>query len=281
MPGAKAIANSSQAFTAGATWGNPAIENQATVDVGNLLNNTGLVLYIGDVVCLDVTGTQAILATAANDPSVIGVVGGYAAGDYTPSGSSPLSVGVIGNAPNPFELSPNRSDSSVTLTNGSATVLDAAAVASDLGKTLVAPSGSGSAQFTIIAVTAGTGFTISSNYLGTTAATYVVQVNQSPSGLGPGWSPNSFAPGVEVPIVLGGFARINVNGLTTVTAKAGVFSTASASVIPTYTVTGSVTAAQSGAIIAIPLEAYAARDTTLTSMGIAGHDTLRALIKNG
>lgn len=281
MPGMQTIGNPSQAFTAGATWGNPAIDNQMTAQVANLLNNTGVVLYIGDVVCLDVTGTQAVLAASANDPSVIGVVGGYNAGDYTPAGASPLSIGVIGTAPNPFELSANRSDSLVTLTNGSPTVLDAAAVASDLGKTLVAPSGTGSAQFTIIAVTPGTGFTISSNYLGTTGAAYTVQVNQSPSGLGPGWSPNSFAPGVEVPVVVFGFARINVNGLTTVTAKGGVFSTANASVIPTYTVLGSEVATQGGTIIAVPLEAYAARDTTLTSLGIAGHDTIRALIKNG
>jgi hypothetical protein len=275
----KMIGNPGQAFTSGATWANGANDDSVNTQFGYLINNTGLFLYTGDFVSLDVTGPNATLPTAASDLSFIGVVGWPAQFDI-PSTATPAASILSGagyGANNPITLSAYRTDIGTTWTNGSATVGDVAAVATDINKLISVPLTTGNQLVTITAVTPGTGFTVSANYTGTTG-TYTIQVFLAPSAIGPGVAPNSFGPNTVAPIVTQGFCRANCTGLTTFTAKSGIFTTAAGTVIPTYVATGSVTAAQGLSNFAVPLEAYAARDVSLTTLGIAGHETVRAFI---
>ena len=54
----KQIGNPGQAFSLGATWGTPSVDNAMTTEICDLINNTGVTLYTGDIVCLDPTGTM-------------------------------------------------------------------------------------------------------------------------------------------------------------------------------------------------------------------------------
>lgn len=271
----KFIGNPSQAYTNGATWANGANDNSFNTQFGELLNASGVTLYVGDIISLDVTGTQAILPTATNDIGMIGVVGSPTAFDL-PSTGTPSSIATTAGGNQPAVAAAFRSDTA-TLTNGSATVADTSAVVGDMGKTLILPLSSGNQYVTVTTVTAGTGFTISANYTGTTGS-YTISVLMSPSTVGPGWVPNSYVPGAIVPIVTQGFCRVNITSLGGVTAKSGILTGTSGSPVATYTATGSVTAAQAIGVNIIPLEAYAARDLSLTNLGISGHETIRAVI---
>ena len=71
----KQIMNPLQAWTSGATWGTLSGDNEMTQTAAHLLNGTGVTLYTGDVVCIDVTGTQAVLSATAGDLRTIGAVG--------------------------------------------------------------------------------------------------------------------------------------------------------------------------------------------------------------
>lgn len=270
--GTKQISNPGQAFTAGGTWGNPSGDNQMTTEVAHLLNGTGVPLYVGDIVCLDVTGTQAILSTAAGDTTAIGCVGGDTAGStypYTYPTSGAIGINTTAGGSQPAFDSPTYTASMTT--QSSTTVLCSAALASWIGLQVYAtgvPLGA-----TIVSVVAGTSFNIS--VAATASATVTGTVTMPPQTLGPGWAPTTYVPGSEVPVVVAGFGRINISGATTLIAK-GVIAVASASVAGTYV---SAPTAVHGTI-AVALEAYAARDTTLTTAGITGHDSVRGIIGN-
>lgn len=268
----KMITNPGQAFTGGATWGTPSIDNAMSTNVISLINGTGLELYEGDIVCIDVTGTKAVLSSAAGDPSTIGVVGGrqwlgYSSSATPPSAAPGTAVGGF----YPPVLGASRIDSVTTQT--SATTLDSSCVATDLGRTV---TGAGFPVGTyIISVTAGTSFV--TNNATTASATVNATIQDSPGSIGPGYAPSSsFAANNEVPIITSGFGPININGLSALTAKEYI-SVASASVVGVITAKASYPA--TGLLqIGVSLQAYAARDVTLTTAGITGHDWVLALI---
>ena len=278
----KLITNPGQAFTAGATWGTLSGDDEMTQDVVHLLNGTGTTLYTGDIVCLDVTGTQAILSASAGDPAQIGTVGGAEQwGSYYPVGSSNINLATIGGGPVPNLLAPNVV-ANMGYTNGSPTVTYASAAAVDLGKQLIPAYNSSTDPtpqvLTITAVNVGVGYTVNANFNGTTG-TFSTLLQLAPSAIGPGWLPTSIAPGAQCPIVRAGFGRVNINAVAATVAK-DFISVGNATVVGARTANGAAVAGQIGQFIAVTLEAYAARDTTLTGLGIAGHDSVRARIGN-
>jgi len=272
----KSITNPLQAWTSGATWGTLSGDNEMTQAVANLLNGSGAILYTGDIVAIDVTGTQAILPPGAGDPRVIGVVGGtYEDGSYYPVGSTSINILTMDGYAQPAGLSPAIT-ASMGLTNGSGTVTYASAAATDIGKQLTVPYNSSTNAnpqiYTITAVSAGVSYTVTPTFNGTTGS-FNCTVQMAPSSEGPGWPPSSSYPvGVQVPVVIGGFARININGVAGVVASDLIAGT-SGSPIGARTAAAAATAAQIGTFIAVTLEAYAAR-----LVGVAGHDTVRAWI---
>ena len=287
----KQIANPSQAFSMGASWGTPSVDNSMTSEIAPLINGSGQILYTGDIVALDVTGTQAVLTSTGNLVNVIGTVGASTElGTYT--GSLPATASGIGMITGSGSEFPQTISPVITaamgFTNGSATVTYTGAVAAALGKQILTPynaSTNATPQiFTVTAVNPGTGYTVNANFTGTTG-TFTVQLANGPQSLGPGWSnapgwtgSSAFWPGAPVPVVIRGYGRVNVNGVSTVAASDGLGGT-NASVVGTrFAYAGTGYASAGGLIIAVALEAYAARDTTLTGLGIAGHDSVRAII---
>jgi hypothetical protein len=277
----KQIMNPLQAFTAGATWGNLSGDNEMTQSVAQLLNGSGVTLYTGDIVAIDVTGTQAILPPAAGDPRVIGTVGGANIdGSYYPTGSTNINIRTAGGGFTPAELSPSVT-ANMGLTNGSGTVTYASAAVTDVGKTLFpAYSSSNNANpqvYTITAVVANTSYTVTPTFNGTTGTFSTVMAN-APSNIGPGWGPASAYPiGIELPVVIAGFGRVNINAVAA-TVASDLIAPTSGSPVGARTAAGAAVAAGIGSFIAVTLEAYAARDVSLTSAGIAGHDSVRAWI---
>lgn len=302
----KQIINGGQAFALGGSWGTPSVDNAGSSNVDYLINNSGQILYPGDIVCLDASGTQALLPTTATLGLVFGTVGngqilsaypavtniagtdttnvwpvqvsetpgngisaviGEGAGDLQPPTISPVSVVSMG------------------FTNGSATVTNPAALATDMGQYILTPYNATTnptpQMFQITAVTPGTGYTVrvvaggGTTFTGTTG-TFVVQMGIVRSQLGPGWWPATNWNGVEwcfptnavVPVITSGFGLVNVSGATAAAAGDLIGGTDSSPA-------GS---AATGVGIASLLEPYAARNTNLTVLGITGHEPVRALI---
>lgn len=278
----KQITNPLQAWTSGATWGTPSGDNEMTQNVAHLLNGSGVTLYTGDIVAIDVTGTQAILPAVAGDPRAIGTVGGVEQdGSYYPAGSTNINLRPSGGAPSPAELSP-AVIATMGFTGASATVTYTGAAATDLGKQILVPynatTNTNPQVYTITAVTVGTGYTVTPNFNGTTGSFPGTTLQNAPTNLGPGWGPASVYPvGIEVPVNIGGFGRVNINAVAAVVASDLIAST-SGSVVGARTAAGGAVAAGIGSYIAVTLEAYAARDVSLTTAGITGHDTVRAYI---
>jgi hypothetical protein len=283
MP-SKQITNPLQAFTAGATWATLSGDNEMTQTVANLLNGSGVTLYTGDIVCLDVTGTQAVLAASAGDPRIIGTVGAtYNDGSYVPQsgGISNMTLRATGGGFVPPELSAVVGASMGFTGASGTTVTYSGAAAVDLGKQIIVPYNSSTNAnpqvYTITAVTVGTSYTVTPGFNGTTG-TYLAYLQNAPSAIGPGWGPASVYPiGVEVPIVMQGYGRVNINAVAAVVATDAISST-SGSPVGARTAAGAAVAAQNGTFIAVTLEAYSARDTSLTTAGISGHDSVRAII---
>ena len=285
------IHNPSQAFAIGGSWGTPSVDNSMTTDIAQLINGSGVILYTGDIVAMDVTGTQAVLTATGQLTNVIGTVGASVElGTYT--GSLPVTDSGIGMTtplgPDlPQTVSAVRTEN-MGFTNGSATVTDAAAIAADLGKIILTPynaSTNANPQiFTVTAVTVGTGYTVNTTFTGTTG-TFSCQILNGPQNLGPGWvappgwsGSSTFWPGAPVPIVLRGFGRVNVNGVAAVAAGDGLGGTNASGVGTRFAYAATGYASANGLIIAVAQEAYAARDTTLTGLGFTGHDSIRAII---
>jgi hypothetical protein len=276
----KQITNPLQAWTSGATWSTLSGDNEMTQVVANLLNGSGTTLYTGDVVAIDVTGTQAILPPGAGDMRTIGAVGGtYQDGSYYPTGSTTINIRTTGGGFVPPELAANVV-ASMGFTNASGTVTYSSAAATDLGMQLQPPYNSSTNAnpqvYTITAVTVGTGYTVTPTFNGTTGS-FLTQKILIPSAIGPGWGPASVYPiGVEVPVIIGGFGRVNVSGAAGTVAGGGLVAATSGST--TFTAAGGFLAAGIGTGIAVALEAYAARDLSLTNAGTAGHESIRAWI---
>jgi hypothetical protein len=82
-----------------------------------------------------------------------------------------------------------------------------------------------------------------------------------------------------VPVILRGFGRVNINGLTTIALGDGVGATNAAVTGTRFAYASTGYASATGLIIATALEAYANRDSYLSNIaGITGHDSIRALI---
>jgi len=317
--GIKQIANTNQSFALGATWGTPSVENTQTTTFVELINGTGTTLYTGDIVALDATGTQAVQLTTATLNNVIGTVGNanefgaYPAVEVIAganvSNTFPTIVGstggtgisaltVEGNV-TPFADYPWISVA-VGFTNGSGALTSSLVSASNpfiLGEYVITPynastnanpqifqvtvaGGSSGAWTATGVVVAGAGTT----FTGTTG-TFTCILGRDQITKGPGWqapagwtNTSAFAPGLVVPVVTQGFGRVNINGLSTGVAGSFAIGT-NASFVATLVLTGALTAAQTGFVIATWLEPYAQRDTTLnTTFGIAGHDSVRCIV---
>jgi hypothetical protein len=195
----KQIANSTQAWSGGATW-NVLTDNQLTQTVAHLTNASGGALFIGDVVGLDsagtaTTGAQCVLPTAAG--TAIGVVGGEQFSNISPAAGGDANI---------MESGPARTD--VATVTASATVTDAAVKASDLFRSVSGtniPSGA-----FIISVNAGVSFVMN---VAATGAGTAVTISDPPPSLGPGWASTAqygIPPGVDVPVVILGYSLVNV-----------------------------------------------------------------------
>lgn len=291
--GTKQIGNAGQAFALGGTWGTPSIDNSGTTTFTELINNTGLTLYFSDIVVVDATGTLANLSSSAGDPTVIGVVGdGKSLSVYPSTGTFPtidssINVQATGGNNKPFTDAASRTEA-MGFTNGSETVTDTAAVATDLGRTIITPYNSSTNAtpqiLTITAVSVGTGYTVSANFTGTTG-TFTCTIQDSGPAPGytippGGWGNTSaFPPGSVVPIITRGFGYVNINGVAGVVAKDAI-SVGNGTVVGARTADGSITTAGIGRQIATTLQAYAARNQALSTMTvpITGHDCVAAII---
>lgn len=313
----KQIANASQAFSLGATWGTPSVDNTMTSDFVELINGTGATLYTGDIVTLDATGTTCLQPTTATLSLGIGCVGSpIEFGAYTAieninganvSNTFPTIVGStggvgIGAVATDGNVQPSQDFAFVSLvlgfTNGSGNITSAQVSTTNplaVGIYVYTPynsstnanpqifqvtsnGGSSGAWTAVGTVVAGGGTTFS----GTTGS-FTCQVGRDTVLKGPGWTPpvgwtnaSAFAPGVVVPIVVHGFARINMNGQAVVAGD--LLTPTNASFVATRIAVSTAVAANIGNILAVALEAAAQKDTTLTSLGIAGHDSVRCYI---
>lgn len=303
----KLISNPGQAFSLGASWGTPSFDNAMTTENADLINSTGLTLYVGDIVCMDASGTEAILSAAAGDATVIGCVGDprhqATESPLLTSGSTSVnSIGWPANAGGGFTPFVDSATSTVTVgyTNGSANATSASTASTNplyVGAYVAPPTsayatvantqifqvasngGSSGAWTAVLTVVSGPGTT----FQGTTGS-YASTVGDSAQAVGPGWRPaagwtsaSTFPPGVVVPVTIRGYGRVNINGLTTVV-RGSFITPTNASVVGAVVLQGAATAAQTGQFIATALEAYSARDVSLTNAGITGHDSVRAII---
>lgn len=300
----KLIGNPGQAFSLGGTWGTPSIDNAMSQTTYDLINGTGLILYPGDIVCMDATGTQAVLSTSIGDPRVIGVVGAptefstvsgtWAAGVYTaptlPVVDSQVGAVVPAAAGN---FAPFTDQAVITaslgFTNASATVTYGSASTAHIGRTILTPynaSTNANPQiFTIVAAVANTSYTVNTTFTGTTGS-FTCQIVDSYQTFGPGWATplagawttsTAAVPGTVVPVITQGFGYVNINAVAATVATDAIQVT-SGSVVGQRTANGSLTAAQIGQSIATTLQAYAARNAALTNAGISGHDSVLAII---
>lgn len=294
----KQISNPAQAFSLGASWGTPSVDNAMTTEIAQLINGSGLILYTGDIVCLDATGTQAILASGAADTTVIGAVGSSVEeGSYPATATFPTIDTGINMTTKDGSVQPVVDVAWVTaamgFTNGSATITYAGAATADIGKWILTPYNSSTNAnpqiFQITAATPSTNYTgqvisgAGTTFSGTTG-TFTVQMGRDYTSRGPGWAPlpgwtgsSAFPPNVTVPVVIRGFGRVNINAVAGVV-RGDLIAVAGASVVGARTAAGGAVAAGVGSLFAVTLEAYAARDTALTAAGIAGHDSVRAII---
>ena len=309
----KQISNPNQSFALGASWGTPSVDNQMTTEICDLINGTGQPLFTGDIVALDATGTQAVLPATATLGCVIGCVGSTLEASSYPAVESIAGANVTNTFPTIVGSTGGTGISSLTFdgnlapfadyawitaamgfTNGSGTVTYAGAAAADVGKYIVTPYNSSTNAnpqiFQVLTVSVGTSYTTAvvsgagTTFSGTTG-TFTVNLGRDTVTKGPGWSnpvgwsnTSAFPPGLVVPVVVSGFGRVNVNGLSTVVAGSWLLGT-NASVVGTVVLAGALVAGQIGLSIANALEAYAQRDTTIgTVLGITGHDSVRAII---
>lgn len=320
MGNLKQIDNPSQAFALGATWGVPSVDNTMTTEICNLINNTGVVLYTGDVVGIDATGTLANQLTTATLALAIGAVGSALEMSAYPAIENINGANVANTFPTIVGSTAGTGISSLTtdgniipnqltawqslvlgFTNGSTNITSASAATTNpfiVGQIVYTPlvastnttpqvfqitgvGGSTGAWTATSVVIAGAGTTFSG-----TTGTFTCQVGRDNVAKGPGWiqpygwsSSSAFEPGVIVPIVTKGFGRVNVNAIATVNAGDLLIGT-NASFVSTRVASGALTAAQAGFGVAVASEAQTQKDTTLTSLGIAGHDSIRAYIKS-
>lgn len=270
----KQIGNPGQAWSAGATWQN-STDNQMTQEVVHVLNATGQILYKGDIVCIDVTGTSAILGAGAATPTerrLLGVVGGEIGSNVTGG------VAVGGFVPQ--QLAPTRTDTA-TVTNGSAAVTDASVLAADAGRSLTSPLGRFPAGTTILTDGLVVGVSFVASALATGNDTQATIADNTAS-IGPGWpSTTQFPMGAEVPVIMRGHGRINVAGAAVAALDLlglGNVALTGGAQNNTGGITVAAVAGTVGTIIAVAQEAQAARDLSLTNIGIGGHETIRALI---
>jgi hypothetical protein len=324
----KQITNPGQAFALGATWGNPSVDSAMTTTTCDLINNTGLTLYTGDIVALDPTGTMAVLPTTATlslcigtvgstlemsqYPAVESIAGTSAAAPGNVSNTFPTIVGSTGGVGISFGASDGNlqpgmdvawNSLSLGFTNGSGNITsgsNATVNPLQVGYYVITPyNASTNATPQIFQITSNGGSAGAWTAVGTsisgsatltftgTTGSFTCQVGRDTTLMGPGWTPplngqwlttSAFVPGQVVPIVTQGLGRVNITALTTQVAGSFILPT-NASVIGTLVLITALTAAQIGLVIATPLEAYAQRDTTvLTQYGIAGHNSVRAII---
>ena len=303
----KQITNAGQAFALGGSWGTPSVDNAGSTNVCYLINDTGAILYPGDIVCIDASGTLAQVPTTATLNCVFGTVGNgqilsaypaesWVDGTLTPnlfpvqiSDTPGVGVGyVIGDGAGDIQPPTTSPISTVFMgfTNGSLTVTYAAADTLDVGKYILTPYSNSTNPnpqvFQIVSVVEGVSYTVQivagptspAGFSGTTG-TFLVQLGTNRTQLGPGWWPAltwneewQWPTNAVVPIITSGFGLVNVYDQT---------------VNPGDLLEGTDsevygTLAASNIAIATALEADTARNTNLTFMGITGHEPVRALI---
>jgi len=197
----KQLANDYGAWTAGASWQvtNP-VGNTMSQEVVDFINSSNLPLYTGDVVVLgagatipDPQGLNVTGTITAQSPYVVGVVGGET--------NMAFAGGAIPNVTPPTTFF-------TTTTTASATVNDTTALATDIGKGVFGP-GIPAGAF-IVSVTPGTSFVM--NAAATAGGPSQLSKGPRQSAVGPGWL--AVAPGQICPVVIQGWAYINIGGNT-------------------------------------------------------------------
>lgn len=316
MPTAQ-ITNPMGAFSSGGTWGNPSFTVLPS-EVERLLNGTGQTLYTGDIVSLDYTGVEVILPATGNLTQVIGVVGGGNAEypPTTTTGATPTvttntfptemapsqAAGIWLSPSGGTILDPSSAPSFVfggILTTNSNTITSVTSlpagvsIADMVGFQIITPyNATNNTTPQALTVTAGSGttLTLSANVVLTAGSPWTVTTVSflgGSSARGPGFPPASntgwsltaaFPAASVVPIILSGYARININGVSAIAQSDGIGATNASTVGTRFAYASTGYASATGLIIGVALEAYANRDSTLTAAGITGHDTIRAII---
>lgn len=312
----KQIANPGQAGSLGASWGTPSVDTMPS-EVVQMINGTSQVLYTGDIVSLDYTGTQVILPATGNLTQVIGVVGtgnaSYPATTTTgtstvtsntfptevaPSAATGIWLFTGGGGFQPLVSEPNFIFTGI-LTTGSNTITSVSGlpagvpIASMAGSTIITPynaTNNTTPQALTIISGSSTTLTLSGNVTLAAGSPWTVTniaYVDGPQALGPGWVPASvnnwgltsaFVPAAVVPIILRGYGRININGVSAVAQSDGIGATNAAVTGTRFAYASTGYANATGLIIGVALEAYAARDSYLSNNGVTGHDSIRAII---
>ncbi len=312
----KQIANPGQAFSLGATWGTPSVDTMPS-EVVEMINGTSQILYTGDIVSLDYTGAQVILPATGNLTQTIGVVGtgnaSYPATTTTgtstvtsntfptevaPTAATGVWLYTGGGGFNPIVDVPNFIFGGILTTTSntitSVTSLPAGVpIGTLVGSTVITPynaTNNTTPQALTITAASGTTLTLSGNVTLAAGSPWTVttlSLVDGPQALGPGWVPASvngwaltsaFEPVGIVPIILRGYGRVNINGVSAIAQSDGVGATNAAVTGTRFAYASTGYANATGLIIAVALEAYAARDSSLSNNGVTGHDSVRAII---
>jgi hypothetical protein len=261
------IPNVGLAFNVGGTWLNTYLSNQLSQDTCDFQNNSGTVLYQGDVVILsnvvtsttpDPTALSVSPTATAQSPYVVGVVGGE---PYNP-GSVTQTPATVGGALIPFTDS-SWVYSTGTWTSGTATINDATASAVNIGKAVYGQDSPNSwpispgIQSIVVSAVANTsyGVTIAPTQTRGSATNYYL--GPAESAAGPQWPGIAgYGAGDIMPVITRGWGYVNI-GTNTVAAGAAI-ATSTTSRVGVAPSVATYVASSPGTFIAIALEAQSA-----------------------
>jgi hypothetical protein len=263
------IPNVGQAFNVGGSWLNTYLSNQNSQESVDFQNNSGTVLYVGDVVVLsnivssttpDPTALSAAPIASASSTYVVGVVGGEV---YNPGATT--SPAQVGGALIPL-TDTGWVYSTGTWTSGTATITDSTASASNIGKAVYGQDSPNSWPITpglqsiVISAVANTSYGVSIAPTQTRGSATNYYLGPAEGAVGPQFPGISgYGAGDIMPVVTRGWAYINI-GTNTVAAGAALATSATSRVAAVPGTAGSVAALQAllGSFIGIALEAQSA-----------------------
>lgn len=228
------INNALGAWTAGATWLQTYLGNQGTQNTCDFQNNSGTLLFPGDVVIVgngtsgafvaDPTALGVTTTTTASNPLTVGVVGGEV---WNP-GSSTVTPATVGGALTP-PVDGSWVFSTGTWTSGTATLTDATGSTANIGKAVYGIGwNSNPGQQSIVTAFSGSTYTVTTAPTVTEGSATAYYLGPAIPATGPSFPGiTGYGAGSMVPIVTRGWAYVNI-GTNTVAASALLATTTTA-----------------------------------------------------